>query len=129
MSNDKIEHYLQAPLPDGPRAEGNGIHTYLVHQLALGDVGKDYSEDECFVADAVHQFGFETLDDDATVYGCTLGQLVELMRAYGVTIAKPGEPRLCQHGVEIIQGKRCDECQEEYRQMRSDDQRGYENRG
>lgn len=127
--SDKIEHYLRKPEEGDALAIGNGIHTYLVHKLAMTDVGKDYSEDECFVADAVHQFGFETLDDDASVYGCTLGQLVELMRAYGVPIAKPGEPRFCPHGVEVIPENSCSECLEAYQQTRRDDQHAYENRG
>lgn len=35
----------------------------------------------------------------------------------------------CPHGVKQIFGNVCSECQDDYIQMRRDDQRGYENRG
>lgn len=67
------------------------VHGRLIETLAKSDVDASYSEDEFFVAEAAHQHGFETVNDDASVYACTLGQLVALMRTYGVTTIKGRE--------------------------------------
>ena len=53
-----------------------------IRELALSDLGKEYSETQCFVADAASQLGFEGLNADATVYGCTLEGMVNLVEAY-----------------------------------------------
>lgn len=66
--------------------QNNCVHGGLIGKLAAMDVDALYSEDEVFVAEAAQVLGFETVDDDASVYACTLGQLVTLMRAHGADI-------------------------------------------
>lgn len=42
---------------------------------------RNFTEDEFYVAEHMLQIGFEMVNDDATVYGCTLGQVLELLTA------------------------------------------------
>lgn len=48
-----------------------------------------FSEAEHFVAEHTLQLGFEMLNDDGTVYGCTLSQILALLRARGGAIERP----------------------------------------
>lgn len=50
---------------------------------ARADAEPKRTEDECFVAEHMLQLDFEMLDDNGDVYGCTLGQVLALLRARG----------------------------------------------
>lgn len=52
-----------------------------IEKLAALDEGKQYSEADHFVAEHFLQLGFEPVNDDATVYGCTLSQVLALLEA------------------------------------------------
>lgn len=51
-----------------------------------------FTEDECFVAEHMLQLHFEMLNDDGTVYGCTLGQVLALLRARGGAVERKSAP-------------------------------------
>ncbi|VTU31799.1 hypothetical protein H4CHR_02881 [Variovorax sp. PBS-H4] len=51
-----------------------------------------FTEAEHFVAEHMLQLDFEMLNDEGTVYGCTLGQILELLRARGGAVERSSSP-------------------------------------
>ena len=51
-----------------------------------------FTEDEHFVAQHMLQLDFEMLDDNGEVYGCTLGQILALLRARGGAVERRATP-------------------------------------
>lgn len=53
-----------------------------ISDLEALDGDRDYSEKEHFVAEHMNQLGVVYLNDDATVFGCTLHQIIQLLKDY-----------------------------------------------
>lgn len=53
-----------------------------IADLEALDGDRSYTEQEHFVAEHMNQLGVVYLNDDATVFGCTLHQVIQLLKDY-----------------------------------------------
>ena len=95
-------------LPTLPKGDGfdNGIAEDVADRLtrlmqrALAE-GR-YSERESFVAENMLSEDFEMLDWDADVFACTLGQMLAMLKRYGVKLDEPNI-KISSQGVAVDQ--------------------------
>lgn len=93
-----------------------------VHTGPVDQNGEPFALDQWWVTEL----------DNASITNLMTADLVracKVARNLASAVLPPSVARdLCKHGEEKKPGA-CDECAEEYQQMRDDDRRGYENRG